>query len=80
MENDLLDLIRSEVLDTEAPLTPQSDLFEAGLDSMGIMQFLLAIEDRFGVVIDPADLSRANFSTAEKIAALVTEKKAAASR
>jgi acyl carrier protein len=43
---------------------------------MGIMQLLLAIEDRFGVPIDPADLSRANFSTASKIAALVAEKRA----
>lgn len=77
MENDLLELIRTEILDTDQALTPQSDLFAAGLDSMGIMQLLLAIEDRFGVAIDPADLSRDNFSTAEKIAALVAEKKEA---
>ena len=76
MENQLLDLIRTEVLDTGELLTPQSDLFAAGLDSMGIMQLLLAIEDRFGVPIDPADLSRANFSCTEKIAALVAEKRA----
>jgi D-alanine--poly(phosphoribitol) ligase subunit 2 len=80
MENELTVLIATEVLDTDQALTPQSDLFAAGLDSMGIMQLLLAIEDRFGVAIDPADLSRDNFSTAEKIAALVAEKKAAASR
>ena len=78
MEQDLLELIRTDVLDTAEPLTPQSDLFAAGLDSMGIMQLLLAIEDRFGVAMDPADLSRENFSTAEKIAALVAEKKGAA--
>ena len=78
MEHDLLELIRTDVLDTAEPLTPQSDLFAAGLDSMGIMQLLLAIEDRFGVAMDPADLSRENFSTAEKIAALVAEKKGAA--
>ena len=78
MEQDLIELIRSEILDTAEPLTPQSDLFAAGLDSMGIMQLLLAIEDRFGVAMDPADLSRENFSTAEKIAALVAEKKGAA--
>ena len=47
---------------------------------MGIMQLLLAIEDRYGVAIDPADLSRENFSTGEKIAALVAEKQAASSR
>ena len=80
MEHELLDLIRSEILDSAEPLTPQGDLFAAGLDSMGIMQLLLVIEDRFGVAIDPADLSRGNFSTAEKIAALVAEKQAPASR
>ena len=80
MENDLLELIRTDILDTAEALTPQSDLFAAGLDSMGIMQLLLAIEDRFGVAIDPADLSRDNFSTAEKIAALVAEKQQAANR
>ncbi|WP_035607410.1 phosphopantetheine-binding protein [Haloferula sp. BvORR071] len=78
MEQDLIELIRSEILDTTEPLAPQSDLFAAGLDSMGIMQLLLAIEDRFGVAMDPADLSRENFSTAEKIAALVAEKKGTA--
>ena len=80
MENELTVLIAAEILDTDHALTPQSDLFAAGLDSMGIMQLLLAIEDRFGVAIDPADLSRDNFSTAEKIAALVAGKKEDASR
>jgi acyl carrier protein len=80
MENELTLLLRTEILDTTEVLTPRNDLFAAGLDSMGIMQLLLAIEDRFGVAIDPADLSRENFSTVEKIAALITEKQAAASR
>jgi len=80
MEQELTELVRTEILDTAEPLTPQSDLFAAGLDSMGIMQLLLAIEDKFGVAIDPADLSRENFSTGEKIATLVAEKQAAASR
>ena len=79
MENELTLLLRTEILDTAEALTPRSDLFAAGLDSMGIMQLLLAIEDRFGVAIDPADLSRENFSTVEKIAALIAEKQAAAS-
>lgn len=80
MENELTILLCTEILDTAEVLTPQSDLFAAGLDSMGIMQLLLAIEDRFGVAIDPAELSRENFSTAEKIAALIAGKQAAASR
>lgn len=80
MDQELIDLIRTEILDTTEPLTPGSDLFAAGLDSMGIMQLLLTIEDKYGVAIDPADLSRENFSTGEKIAALVAEKQAAGSR
>lgn len=80
MELELIEIVRTEILDTAEPLTPQSDLFAAGLDSMGIMQLLLAIEDKFGVMIDPADLSRENFSTGEKIAALVAGKQASASR
>lgn len=79
MEQELIDIIRNEILDTAEPLETHSDLFAAGLDSMGIMQLLLAIEDRFGVAIDPTDLSRGNFSSAEKIAALIAEKRAAAS-
>ena len=76
MEDELTELIRSEILDSAEPLSPQSDLFAAGLDSMGIMQLLLAIEDRYGVAIDPAELSRENFSTVGKIAALVAGKQA----
>jgi acyl carrier protein len=79
MENELTILLCTEILDTAEPLTPQSDLFAAGLDSMGIMQLLLVIEDRFGVAIDPAELSRENFATTEKIAALVAAKQVEAS-
>lgn len=75
METELIEILRTEILDITDPLTPQSDLFAAGLDSMGIMQLLLAIEDQFGVVIDPGDLSRKNFSTVEKIACLIGEEK-----
>ncbi|MDB6078921.1 MAG: acyl carrier protein [Akkermansiaceae bacterium] len=76
MEQDLIELIRSDILDHAGPITAETDLFTAGLDSMGIMQLLLAIEDRFGVAMDPADLSRENFSTVEKIATLVTGRQA----
>ena len=76
MEDELTELIRTEILDTAEPLAAGSDLFAAGLDSMGIMQLLLAIEDRYGVAIDPAELSRENFSTVGKIAALIAGKQA----
>ena len=78
MENELLGIFRDELLDTTEPLTSESDLFEAGLDSMGIMQLILAIEDRFDAVIDPSELSRDNFATATRIAKLIRSKQSAA--
>jgi acyl carrier protein len=75
MESKLLQIIQDEILGSPEPLTPESDLFEAGLDSMAIMQLLLQIEDHFQIALEPADLSRENFRTASKIAALITSKR-----
>jgi acyl carrier protein len=75
MESKLLQIIQDEILGSPEPLTPDSDLFEAGLDSMAIMQLLLHIEDHFQINLEPVDLSRENFRTATKIAALITSKR-----
>jgi acyl carrier protein len=77
MENELLGILRDELLDTAESLGPETDLFKAGLDSMGIMQLILAIEDRFGTVVDPSELSRDNFATTTRIAALIRSKQEA---
>jgi acyl carrier protein len=75
MEPKLLQIIQDEILGSSAPLTPDSDLFEAGLDSMAIMQLLLHIEEHFQINLEPVDLSRENFRTATKIADLITSKR-----
>lgn len=74
MTDDILHILQEEILDEPGPLTSESDLFELGLDSMAIMQLQLALEDRFQIAIDPADLSRDNFQTPARIAALVRTK------
>ena len=78
MENELLGILRDELLDSAEPLDQESDLFAAGLDSMGIMQLILAIEERFGAVIDPSELSRDNFATVTRIASLIRTKQSTA--
>lgn len=75
MENKLLEIIQTEILDSSEPLTIQTDLFEAGLDSMAIMQLLLHIEDHFEVALEPADLSRENFQTIPRIVSLIESKR-----
>lgn len=71
LEIRVLDLVRNEVLQTPPGFTVESDLFEAGLDSMAIMQLLLLLEEHFGVAIPVGSVSRANFKNARAIGALL---------
>lgn len=76
MEAELLEILRRDVLDTDQDVRSDTDLFVLGLDSMGIMQLLLHIEDQFGVSLDATDLSRENFRTPASIAGLLQRKRA----
>jgi acyl carrier protein len=71
LEIRVLDLVRNEVLQTPPGFTVTSDLFEAGLDSMAIMQLLLLLEEHFGRSIPVGSVSRANFKNARAIGALL---------
>lgn len=78
LEAELLEVIRANVLEGADGLTPASNLFEAGLDSMAIMQLLLLIEEKFGVVLTASEVTRDNFNTAQVLAALIRQRLAAA--
>lgn len=55
-----------------AELEPDMDLFENGLlDSFGVVQLLVKIEERFGVSLDIESFARADIATAELVAAVV---------
>ena len=71
LEEALLRLVREKLFDGGAPMTVETDLFAAGLDSMGIMQLMISIEERFGVRVPESAVTRDNFSTASSLAALV---------
>jgi acyl carrier protein len=43
---------------------------------MALMQLMLQIEVRFGIVIGPAELSRDHFATVEALAGFLTRKRA----
>jgi len=68
----LLGRIRVELIELESEFGPDSDLFDAGLDSMAIMQVILMIEEEFGVKLPDAAIKRETFTTANRIAAAVT--------
>ncbi|GAA5480926.1 phosphopantetheine-binding protein [Haloferula sargassicola] len=76
MQAQLLEILRDQILEPDAVGDAHTDLFEAGLDSMGIMQLVLAIEESFGIALEPTDLSRDHFQTVERIEALLLSKSA----
>ena len=46
-----------------ATLGDESDLFEAGMDSVAVVQVMMGIEDRFGVELPDSMLNRRTFSS-----------------
>jgi acyl carrier protein len=64
-------LVREKLFDGGEELTDGTDLFAAGLDSMGIMQLMILLEERFGVRVPESAVTRENFATVASLAAMV---------
>lgn len=75
----MIELVRETVLpELPADFSADADFFEAGLDSMGVMQLVMYLEERFGKKVEPAELSRANFRSGNAMVALVNGQAAGA--
>lgn len=68
---ELLNLAWRDVLGAEEPGGLEDNLFDAGLESMGLMQLMMKIEKAHGIVIGEGEVTRANFSTVAGLAAMV---------
>jgi len=66
-------ILRTEILSADSAFTAQSNLVEAGLDSLAVTQLMLSIEERTGVWVDEGLLTPENLATTETLAALVHE-------
>lgn len=72
----VIELLTAEhILEPQEPITPDTDLFSMGLDSMAMMQLLLQIEERFRLTINPAEMTRDRFATATALAGFLGEKR-----
>lgn len=72
---ELIDWLNDEgVLELDWDFPEDGDLFTAGLDSMAVMQLVVAVEDRFEVELGPEDLTKANLATPTTLAALIAAK------
>lgn len=72
----VIELLTAEhILEPQEPITPDTDLFTLGLDSMAMMQLLLQIEERFRLTVNPAEMTRDRFATAGALAVFLGEKR-----
>ena len=62
LREDLIDLIAGEALVDKARLTPAATLTDAGLDSVGVVSVIFAVEEKYGVELpEDAFAEVANF-------------------
>jgi len=66
-------ILRDEILSVENGFSPESNLIEAGLDSLAVTQLMLSIEERTGVWVDESLLTPENLQTSVTLASLVYE-------
>ncbi|MEO7932099.1 MAG: acyl carrier protein [Chthoniobacterales bacterium] len=74
LENELVLLIQERLLETTPDFSAASNLYDAGLDSMALMQLLLLLEEKYGVMLPDTDLSKENFSTTHHLASLLQKR------
>ena len=53
-------MLRGELLSVGDEFTPDTNLVDAGLDSLAITQLLLSVEERTGVWVDEGSLTPEN--------------------
>ncbi len=69
----IFDIVRNDILTVDDSFTPQTNLIEAGLDSLALTQLMLAIEEATGVWVDESLLTEETLASTEALAALVHE-------
>lgn len=76
LENEILEIIEELCGDEVVWEERNLDLFEEGLfDSLLAIEFLVTIEERFGVVIAPTELEREEMNTPAKIIERIKERR-----
>jgi len=74
--DDVLKMLREEgILELADGCGVEVDLFEAGLDSMAVMQLIVVIEERFGVALGVVDASREALGTPVAMAATINARR-----
>ena len=74
MEDRIIAILSEKCGAEDGEIGGDTELFEEGLlDSFGVIQLLVSLEEAFGIALEISDLSRSEISTPMKIAALLRE-------
>ena len=74
MEEKIIAILSEQCGAEDGEIGGDTELFEEGLlDSFGVIQLLVSLEEAFGIALEISDLSRSEISTPMKIAALLRE-------
>jgi acyl carrier protein len=68
------DYIKDELLISDGALNDDTPLWGGVIDSVGLMQLITFIEERFAIEVDDEELTSTHFGTIANIAALVDRK------
>lgn len=70
------EFIVQEIAPDIGPIDDGADLLaDAGIDSMGIVQLISFLEERYGITVDDDDLDPENFRSVDSIVKFVDKKK-----
>jgi acyl carrier protein len=67
----VFEVVRDQILGGASDFTPQTNLVDAGVDSLALTQILLSIEERTGFWLDESRLTPESLRSAEALASLV---------
>jgi acyl carrier protein len=73
LEQRIFDIVRQDILSVDDSFTKDSNLIEAGLDSLALTQLMLAIEENTGVWVDESLLTEETLASVKTLSALVHE-------
>jgi acyl carrier protein len=73
LEQRIFDIVRQDILSVDDSFTKESNLIEAGLDSLALTQLMLAIEENTGVWVDESLLTEETLASVSSLSALVHE-------
>ncbi|GAA5482636.1 phosphopantetheine-binding protein [Haloferula sargassicola] len=73
---DVVEMLRDEgLVDLPAGAGADTDLFDAGLDSMAVMQLIVIVEEKWGVALGAADAHRDALGTPARLAETINARR-----